>query len=141
MGTCLGTFRTHSDIMGSKCLSRTRSQGFTDNTSPVSRVTISHTVLPAGFMPQERGSPVRLTITVCGDTHMCLYFQGSNLYSSSFKTSLRFNCIPPFTLSLYSLPPLLASPSPETFCSHCFCPGCPQHRGRASWGLFRQPWD
>lgn len=100
MGTCLGTFRTHSDIMGSKCLSRTKSQGFIDNPSPVSRVPRSHTVPTAGFMTQERGSPVRVAIHVCGDTHMCLYFQCSSLSSSSLKTSLRFSCVPPHTISL-----------------------------------------
>lgn len=99
MGTCLGTFRTHSDIMGSKCLSRTKSQGFIDNASPVSRVPRSHTVPTAGFMTQERGSPIRVAIHVRGDTHMCLYFQRSSLSSSSLKTSLRFSCVPPHTIS------------------------------------------
>lgn len=97
MGTCLGTFRTHSDIMGSKCLSRTKSQGSIDN---VSGVTISHAVLTPGFMPQQRGSPIYEAITVCGDIHMSLYFQGISISSSSIKTPLRVSCVPPLTISL-----------------------------------------
>lgn len=141
MGTCLGTFRTHSDIMGSKCLSRTKSQGSIDNASPVSGVIISHAVLTAGLMPQERGSPVHVAITLCGDTHICPELPRQQCPFHFPKNLIEAQlCSSPYHFT-YSPASLLAPPGPETFCPRCSCPGNPQQRGRARWRLFWRQWD
>lgn len=76
---------------------------------PCVGMTISHTVLTAGFMPQERGSPICVAITVCGDTYTYLYVRAAA--SLPVPSKLHWGSAGFLLLPFHLQPPIIVGPT------------------------------